>query len=147
MPPEPDHHATSESGGAGYMRLEVLLPTEVLVDRPVTRVVAEAENGSFGLLPRHVDFATALRPGILIYTDTEGRERYLGIDEGILVKCAGEVLVSTQSAVVGDDLESLRATVQRRYVELDEGQKLARGTLARLELGVVRRFLELQEIG
>ncbi len=138
MPPEPANGDT--------MRLEVLLPTEILVDRSVSRIVAEAENGSFGLLPRHIDFATALRPGILIYTDPDEGERYLGIDEGILVKCGFEVLVSTRNAVPGDDLESLRATVQRRYVELDEGQKLARSTLARLELGVVRRFLELQEI-
>ena len=138
MPPEAD--------GRDSMRLEVLLPTEVLVDRPVIRVVAEAFDGSFGLLPRHIDFAAALRPGILVYTEPGGQERYLGIDEGILVKCAGEVLVSTQSAVRGDDLESLRTQVERRFVDLDEGQKQARSTLARLELGVVRRFLELQEI-
>lgn len=128
------------------MHLEVLLPTRVLVDEPITRLVAEAENGSFGLLPRHVDFVAALRPGILIYSDAAGTEHFLGIDEGILVKRAGEVMVSALSAVPGRDLQSLRATVRQRYVELDEGQKQARGVLARLEVGVVRRFLELQEI-
>ncbi len=128
------------------MHLEVLLPTRVLVDEPVTRLVAEAENGSFGLLPRHVDFVAALRPGILSYSDAAGAEHFLGIDEGILVKRAGEVMVSTLHAVPGRDLQSLRETVRQRYVELDEGQKQARGVLARLEVGVVRRFLELQEI-
>ena len=42
------------------MHLKVLLPTRVLVDEAVSKVVAEAENGSFGLLPRHVDFVAAL---------------------------------------------------------------------------------------
>jgi F-type H+-transporting ATPase subunit epsilon len=37
------------------MRLKVLLPTMVLVDEAVSKVVAEAENGAFCLLPKHVD--------------------------------------------------------------------------------------------
>ena len=55
------------------MRLRVLLPTEVLLEEEVTKVVAEAENGSFGLLPRHIDFVAALAPGILSFESTEGR--------------------------------------------------------------------------
>lgn len=129
----------------GEMHLRVLLPTQVLLDRPVAKIVAEAENGHFGLLPRHIDFVAALVPGVLAYVTPEGAERYLGIDEGILVKCAGRVMLSTRDAVQGDDLESLRQTVRRRYLELDERERAARSALARLEAGVVRRFIELRE--
>ena len=45
------------------MRLKVLLPTPVLEDEEVAKVVAGAENGSFCLLPRHVDFAAVWRAG------------------------------------------------------------------------------------
>ena len=128
------------------MHLKLLLPTAVLVDAPIQKLVADAQNGSFGLLPRHIDFTTALRPGILVYADEDGGEHYVGIDEGILVKCRGEVLVSTRNAVVGTDLASLRETVRERYLELDEGEKLARSALARLEVGVVKRFNELREL-
>lgn len=136
--------SSSPSTGAS-MRLRVLLPTEVLVDRQVTRLVAEAQNGSFGMLPRHIDFVTALVPGILLYETAEGEELYVGIDEGILVKRAGDVMVSTRGAVAGDDLRTLRQTVRRRYLELDDRERQARGALARLEAGVVRRFIDLQE--
>lgn len=57
-------------------------------------MVAEAENGSFGLLPRHIDVVTALVPGILAYVDGNGRQHLVGIDEGILVKCGDEVRVA-----------------------------------------------------
>jgi F-type H+-transporting ATPase subunit epsilon len=127
------------------VRLKVLIPTQVLVDREVGKIVAEALNGSFGMLPRHIDFATALTPGILLYVDDDGIERYLGVDEGILVKCAEEVLVSVRNAVAGDDLETLRHAVRERFLELDERESSARSALARLEAGVVRRFIELQE--
>lgn len=127
------------------MRLRVLLPTRVLFDEPVGKVVAEAANGSFGMLPRHVDFVAALVPGILLYVSAEGAERYLGVDEGILVKRGAEVMVATRSAVPGEDLASLRRAVRERYVELDEHERAARSALARLEAGVVRRFIELRE--
>ena len=49
------------------MRLRVFLPMKILVDQDVTKVVAEAENGSFGILPKHVDFVAALTPGIFSF--------------------------------------------------------------------------------
>jgi F-type H+-transporting ATPase subunit epsilon len=127
------------------MQLKVLLPSEVLIDSPVLKVVAEAADGWFGILPRHIDIATALVPSVLLYVDNEGIERFLGIDEGILVKCGGEVRVSVRNAVKGNDLQSLRRAVRKRFLELDDRERSARSALARLEAGVVRRFIELQE--
>jgi len=127
------------------MRLEVLLPTHVLIDREVDKIVAEGGDGHFGILPRHADMATALVPGILLYTPAGGEETFLGVDEGVLVKCGETVTVSVLNAVAGDDLATLRATVHARYIELDEHARTAKSALARLEAGVVRRFIEYEE--
>ena len=127
------------------MHLTVLLPSRILLDEPVLKIVAEAPDGWFGILPRHVDFVTALVPSVLVYAGADGVERFLGIDEGILVKCAEDVQVSTRNAVSGDDLHSLRRAVHAQFLELDDREKSARSALARLEAGVVRRFVELQE--
>lgn len=126
-------------------RLKILLPTEVLVNEPVTKVIAEAVNGSFCLLPRHVDFVTALVPGILSFCDAEGEENFVAVDEGTLVKCGGQVLVSTFNAVRGNDLERMQKTVAQRFLKLDEHDRVARTVLARLEAGTIRRFIELEE--
>jgi F-type H+-transporting ATPase subunit epsilon len=126
------------------MQLKIMLPTQILFEEDVGKVVAEAENGHFGMLPRHIDFATALVPGILVCETLEGDERYVAVDAGILVKCGDEVLVSTRNAVLGDDLDRLRETVRKQYLEIDEKDKVARSALARLEAGVVRRFIELE---
>lgn len=127
------------------MRLKLLLPSRVLVDEEVTKVVAEAENGWFCLLPRHADFVAALVPGILVFTTTtDGAEGLVAIDHGMLVKCASEVLVSVWRGAMGEDLESLRAVVEREFLVLDDRERAARGALSRLEVGVVRRFVELE---
>ena len=126
------------------MRLAVLLPSRVLVDEEVTKIVAEAENGWFCLLPRHADFVAALVPGVVVFTTADGAERFVAIDHGILVKCAAAARLSTWRGTRGDDLASLRAVVEREFLTLDDRERAARSALARLEAGVVRRFVELE---
>ena len=84
------------------MKLKILIPTKVLIDCEVTKVIAEAENGHFCLLPHHIDFVAALVPGILSFTTETGEEVFVAVDEGIVVKCDREVLVSTLNAVEGN---------------------------------------------
>jgi F-type H+-transporting ATPase subunit epsilon len=125
------------------MRLVVLAPTRVVVDQTARKVVAEAGNGMFCLLPRHADFVAALVPGILYFVDGEARQRYVAVDEGILVKRGSVVSVSCYEAVLGTALDELQHMVADRYLELDEEQRLARSTLARLEAGTVRALFDV----
>jgi F-type H+-transporting ATPase subunit epsilon len=127
------------------MHLRVLLPTQILVNTDVLKVIAEAENGSFCLLPRHIDMVAALAPGLLSFTTCDGQEEFLGTDEGILVKNGPEVLVSVRDAVRGPDLGLLKQTISARFHSLDERERRARSALARLEADFVRRFIELDE--
>lgn len=126
------------------MKLKVLLPTEVLIEVEVQKVIAEAHDGSFCLLPHHIDFVAALVPGLLSFTSGTGPEEFLAIDEGILVKCGAEVLVSVRNAVYGPDLETLQQTVEEQFCVLDEQEKKTRTAVARLEASLVRRFVELE---
>ena len=126
------------------MRLKVLLPSRVLVDEQVSKVVAEAGNGFFALLPRHVDFLAALVPGLFSFVTTEGREEFLAVDEGILVKVGQEVLVSTRNATRGPDLGVLQRTVEEQYRRQDERERQTRSALAKLEADLVRRFIDLR---
>jgi len=127
------------------LQLQVLLPTEILVDEPATKVIAEAANGAFCLLPRHIDFVAALVPGILLYETAQGEERLLANDAGILVKAGDRVRVSVLNAVRGTRLDELRETVEAHFKSLDEHERLTRSALARLEAGTLRRFQRLEQ--
>jgi F-type H+-transporting ATPase subunit epsilon len=127
------------------MTLKVLTPTKVLLEEPVTKVIAEAQNGSFCLLPRHIDYVAALVPGILTFTQEDGREQYVAADIGTLIKCGNQVLVSVFNAVCGDDLNQLHDLVKQHFIRLDEEQRTARSALARLEAGVMRHFIQLEK--
>jgi F-type H+-transporting ATPase subunit epsilon len=129
-----------------WMHLTVNLPTERIVNERAVHIAAEGPEGHFTLLPRHIDFVSLIVPGILSYqSQDDGRDRYLGVDEGVLVKCGSRVRVALRDAVAGDNLEELRGIVERRFVELDEESRQARSALARLEAGAVRRFVEMEK--
>ena len=129
------------------MNLKVLLPSRIFLEQEVSKVVAEAENGSFCLKPRHIDFVTALVPGLLSFTTMEGEEVFIAVDEGVLVKCGHEVLVSSRQAVRGPNLGQLKQMVREEFEKLDDYERSARSAVARLEANLVRRFLELQHHG
>ena len=128
------------------MRLRVFLPTKVLIDQKVTKVVAEAENGSFGILPKHIDFVAALTPGILSF-ESGGVEEFMAIDEGVLVKCATEVMISTRKAVRSSNLGELKRTVEEEFGTFNERERKTRSILAKLEADFTKRFFKLREQG
>lgn len=120
------------------MQLQLLTPTRVAVEALASKVIAQAPNGHFCLLPRHADFVTTLIPGLFSWWDALGQEQLLATDEGTLIKCGRDVQVSVREAIRGDDLATLRDAVEREFVRLDERERQARSALARLEAGAIR---------
>jgi F-type H+-transporting ATPase subunit epsilon len=128
------------------MKLKILLPAEIFLSEEVTKIVAEGEDGFFCLLPRHIDFTAALVPGVFSFT-AENAETHLAIDGGALLKRGAEVLVSTRNAVRGRELGTLKEVVIKQFEEIDEREKKARSAAVKLEVDLLRRFMELREHG
>lgn len=126
------------------MMLKILLPAEVMLKQEVKKIIAEAENGSFCLMPNHIDFVATLAPGIFTYEPVGGGQELLAMDVGTLVKKGPDVLVSTRNAVRAPNLGKLKEVVVQQYDILDEREKMVRSASARLEASLIRRFVELK---
>ena len=130
------------------MNLKIILPHEVFLEEEVEKVVAEGHNGSFGILPRHIDFVTALTAGILSYRPLHKKnETFIAVDEGVLLKRGATIVVSTRRAFKGQDLGTLERTVQQKFHTLTDEERRARSAMARLESTLARRFIEVQTNG
>ena len=126
------------------MRLKVLLPFEVLVDRAdVERIVAWTDHGAMGIYPKRLDCVATLAPGILTYQPAGGSELYIAVTEGALVKAGADVLVSVHRAITGHELGQLHRAVQEEFSHFDERQKKVRSVIAKLESGFIKKFLDL----
>jgi len=126
------------------MSVTLRLPTRTLYEGRAERITAVAADGAFGILPNHVDFVTALVPSVFTLRLTDGSEVIFGLDEGLLVKKGHDVVVAALRGVRGEDLSTLKDTVEANFIQMDEEERQARSALSRLEANMVRRFAELQ---
>jgi len=127
------------------MNLKILLPFKVFAEQTgVSRIVAETPAGAFGLLPRRLDCAAALTPGILTYETADEGEVFVAVDRGVLVKAGKDVLVSVRRAMSGADLGQLRQAVEQEFLKLDAREQNVRSVMAKLETGFLRRFATFQ---
>ena len=129
------------------MTLKILLPFRIFAEqKAVTRIVAGTRQGAFGILPQRLDCVAALEPGILIY-ETDGEdEKYVALDEGVLVKSGPDVMISVRNAIAGTDLRQLREAVEREFLNLDEQEQSLRSVMAKLESSFVRRFVDFRHV-
>ncbi len=127
------------------MQLKILVPSGVFASiADVARIVAMTPAGSFGLLPHRLDCAAVLSAGLLSYSTAAAGEFHLAVDAGVLVKTGAEVLVCVRHAIAGADLGRLRQAVEQELLKLGAQESSSRATLAHLESGLIREFVELQ---
>jgi F-type H+-transporting ATPase subunit epsilon len=123
------------------MNLKILLPFRVFADKTgVSRIVAMARGGAFGLLPHRLDCVAALTPGILTYETPDDGEVFVAVDEGVIVKSGPDVLVSVRRALAGSDLAQLRDAVERQFLTLDAQERSVRTAVAKMEGQLFRRI-------
>lgn len=124
------------------MRLKILVPAGLFLDSPADKILAESTQGCFCLLPKHIDMASALAPGILTYV-ADGKSYHLAVNGGVLVKKGDAVRISSRAAVAGE-LGELESEVLRMQKEAAEAEKSARSAVAKLEAGFVRTLIKVE---
>lgn len=123
------------------MRLKVLVPHKVFFNSEVDNVCAEGMEGSFSLRPNHIDYVSSLVSGILIYR-LNNEENYMALDEGVLIKCGDQVMISTYKAIKDRPLGELEKAIEEEIRELSDQEKKARSSLAMLEGSIIRKYTE-----
>ncbi|MBY0518607.1 MAG: F0F1 ATP synthase subunit epsilon [Bacteriovoracaceae bacterium] len=130
------------------MNLKISIPTEVILEKiGVVRMVVETANGSLGILPLRLDCVACLVPGVLLFETKEEGERFIAVDEGILVKTGPDVHVSVQNAVMANELGTIKQIVQEQFLVRSEQEKKIRSMLAKLESEFIRNLMEFSRHG
>ncbi len=128
------------------MKLKISLPYGVFADlKDVKKIVVETTAGSYGILPRRLDCTAALVTGILTYESVSQGERYIAINDGILIKAGNQVMVSVRHAIGNAPPGKLKAMVEKEMLQLDELEMNARNVMAKLETGFLRNFQKLRK--
>jgi F-type H+-transporting ATPase subunit epsilon len=125
------------------MKLIISTPTAIAAERDeIVSLTAEDASGSFGILPGHADFLTALEPSVVSWREAQGREGHCAVRRGVLTVEGGRsVSIATREAVVSDDLARLERDVIARFHASLEEERAARIEANLLRMKAIRRII------
>ena len=126
------------------MNLQLYTPTQILLNTPIDKIDVEAIDGFYTLLPRHIDFVTALKSSIVTYT-INGQQFYAACQRGVLVKQGDLVRISTSFAILEKSLEALKKIIATSFKEMEEERKELNLSISRLELGLTKGLIALSQ--
>ncbi|MGB5823840.1 MAG: hypothetical protein WBH44_07165 [Proteocatella sp.] len=124
------------------MKIKLILPNKTLLEQEIDKVTIPGTEGYFQILPKHIDFVSSIKPGILTIYNGEAID-YFAVNYGILVKKADSIHISCLYAIKGDSLEGLSGTIVDNIEKRDEYEKKIYEILKKMEADTLRRFIEL----
>jgi F-type H+-transporting ATPase subunit epsilon len=98
------------------LKLEIVTPEKKVIDTEADSVTVPTASGGAGILPSHAPLVSALRPGILTYSNRGTTER-VAIGGGFLEVSNDRVSVLADSADLADDINTDAARLQREEAE------------------------------
>ena len=125
------------------MNVEIIIPNKTIVQKEIDSLTAPGTEGNFQILPRHIDFVSSLKAGILTLLVGESEE-YYAINYGILVKKGQKVYVVCQQVIRGESLEKLNQAVQEKFSVQSEREKVTNEILSRMEIATLKRISEME---
>ena len=123
------------------MTVEIVEPASRHRYENVQELIAEGVDGSFALLPNHVDFASVLASGLLVLV-IENDEQYAAVDRGVLTKVGDEVEIATPRSVIGKPLGQIREAVQSEFVSEEEHERRVLSTMTKIQTDMARKIFE-----
>ena len=105
------------------MRLRIVTPVRPVVDAEVSELIAPGSEGEFGVLPMHVTFLGALKPGIVSYTEGGTRKRVV-ISGGYAEVLQDVVTILADDAEMPEEVNGAQAAADMATIQ----EELTRGT-------------------
>jgi F-type H+-transporting ATPase subunit epsilon len=98
------------------LKLEIVTPEKRVLDETVDSVTVPTASGEAGILPNHAPLISALKPGILSYSNKGTTER-LAIAGGFVEVSSNRVSVLTDTAETADEVDADAARAEREAAE------------------------------
>lgn len=100
----------------------IITPQAVETIENISFFRAEDRSGSFGILPRHIEFLTTLEPSIAIAV-IEEREHYYAFNGGVLSFKSNALTITAKEFVQSDKVSELLEMIKRSFKAQEEKER------------------------
>jgi F-type H+-transporting ATPase subunit epsilon len=98
------------------LKLEIVTPERKVFDDSVDSVTVPTASGEAGILPNHAPLVSALKPGILSYSN-KGIVDKLAVSGGFVEVSSNKVSILTDSAQAPGEIDAAAARADREAAE------------------------------
>ena len=98
------------------LKLEIVTPEKKVFDDSVDSVTVPTASGEAGILPNHAPLVSALKPGILSYSN-KGTVDKLAVSGGFVEVSSNKVSILTDSAQAAGEIDAAAARADREAAE------------------------------
>ena len=98
------------------LKLEIVTPEKKVLDETVDSVTVPTASGEAGILPNHAPLISALKPGILSYSNKGTTERF-AVARGFVEVSSNKVSVLTDTAETAGEIDADAARAERDAAE------------------------------
>ncbi len=104
---------------------------------------AEDKSGSFGILPRHIEFLTILEPAIAIAV-IEDKECYYAFNSGVLSFRNNALTITAKEFVQSDKISELLVMIKSSFKEQEEKERLFSDNIENLQNAFIKKLIEME---
>lgn len=91
--------------------LKIYLPTEIFLDNDVKKLTFKGKEGYLTILPNHIDYVSSFNTNIMTFIDSNNKEGFIALNNGILVKYSNKLRITAYKAIFGSSLEDLKKKI------------------------------------
>ncbi len=131
------------------MKLKIVTPLSIVLEKDIDRLRAEDASGSFGIMPSHAPFMTALAISIVSWHQGD-QAQFCAVRGGVLTVSGGDlttITIATREAVVGDELTKLDAEILARFQSEADAEKVDHVETVQLHLNAIRKMVNRLQTG
>ena len=121
----------------------IITPQAVETVKNISFFRAEDRSGSFGILPRHIEFLTILEPSIAIAV-IEDRETYYAFNSGVLSFKNNVLTITAKEFVQSDNISKLLEMIKHTFKEQEEKERLFRDSIENLQKAFIKKLIEME---
>ncbi len=124
--------------------LKIYSPIEILLDEEVQKLTFQGKEGYLTILPNHIDYVSSFESNIMSYIDRHNNQRFIALNNGILVKYSNKVRLTAYKAIIGNSLKDLKTKINEVVEKENDIEKEINKNLKQLEYYMFNNLVNMK---
>ena len=125
------------------IKLKIVTPEKVLIEKPIEALYSRAKDGEFGILPGHISYMTPLEIGVTRFV-VDGKTEFVSTIGGLLEVKDNEIIILTNAAELGEQIDITRARAAKERAEARLGTAKGDVDAYRAQIALVKAITRIK---